>query len=353
MPPGAGTAARAASAVPVARSGPRCACTSVRQRLSAHGSCPAPPSTRSRSALRPRTESLPLSSARTAHAGRSASVRPQVVVAAGALRTPGILERSSIGHAALGRFLRIQPVSRDRRTLPGAHRDVAGHDAGGSIAGIRSAVHDRVGSCAPRDPRVGPAVDVGGGAPRADVGRAVLRSADRHHSRHRLGARDPAALGRRPGRLPPGGRRRGAAARGPRGDGADRGGRRGIRRAGAGRTPCAVGPAGRRGQLRISGLPRPVEPFRFQTPPRRGVLGPPAGDRANGRGCRHPRLRPARTGPVVGRRRQREPDDPRPVRGRRVPVPDGDRRQSDADRDAPRAPRGANGDRRGGRPSAG
>ena len=36
---------------------------------------------------------------------------PQVVVAAGALRTPGILERSSIGHAALGRFLRIQPVS--------------------------------------------------------------------------------------------------------------------------------------------------------------------------------------------------------------------------------------------------
>ena len=35
----------------------------------------------------------------------------QVVLAAGALRTPGILERSSVGHAALGRFLRIHPVS--------------------------------------------------------------------------------------------------------------------------------------------------------------------------------------------------------------------------------------------------
>jgi choline dehydrogenase-like flavoprotein len=35
----------------------------------------------------------------------------QVVLAAGALRTPGILERSSVGHSALGRFLRIHPVA--------------------------------------------------------------------------------------------------------------------------------------------------------------------------------------------------------------------------------------------------
>ena len=36
---------------------------------------------------------------------------PQVVIAAGALRTPGILGRSSVGHAALGRFLRIHPTA--------------------------------------------------------------------------------------------------------------------------------------------------------------------------------------------------------------------------------------------------
>jgi len=35
----------------------------------------------------------------------------QVVVAAGALRTPGVLERSGVTHPALGRFLRLHPVS--------------------------------------------------------------------------------------------------------------------------------------------------------------------------------------------------------------------------------------------------
>jgi choline dehydrogenase-like flavoprotein len=35
----------------------------------------------------------------------------QVVMAAGALRTPGVLANSSVGHSALGRFLRIQPVA--------------------------------------------------------------------------------------------------------------------------------------------------------------------------------------------------------------------------------------------------
>ena len=35
----------------------------------------------------------------------------QVVLTAGALRTPGILERSSVGHSALGRFLRIHPTA--------------------------------------------------------------------------------------------------------------------------------------------------------------------------------------------------------------------------------------------------
>ncbi len=38
-------------------------------------------------------------------------VARQVVVAAGALRTPGILDRSAVGHPALGRFLRIHPTA--------------------------------------------------------------------------------------------------------------------------------------------------------------------------------------------------------------------------------------------------
>ena len=36
---------------------------------------------------------------------------PQVVVAAGALRTPGLLVRSGVVHPALGRFLRLHPVT--------------------------------------------------------------------------------------------------------------------------------------------------------------------------------------------------------------------------------------------------
>jgi choline dehydrogenase-like flavoprotein len=36
---------------------------------------------------------------------------PQVVVAAGALRTPGVLARSGVVHPALGRFLRLHPVA--------------------------------------------------------------------------------------------------------------------------------------------------------------------------------------------------------------------------------------------------
>jgi choline dehydrogenase-like flavoprotein len=44
--------------------------------------------------------------------GRSLTIRaPQVVLAAGALRTPGILERSGVGHPSVGRFLRLHPVS--------------------------------------------------------------------------------------------------------------------------------------------------------------------------------------------------------------------------------------------------
>lgn len=44
--------------------------------------------------------------------GRTLTVRaPQVVLAAGALRTPVILERSGVRHPASGRFLRLHPVS--------------------------------------------------------------------------------------------------------------------------------------------------------------------------------------------------------------------------------------------------
>ena len=44
--------------------------------------------------------------------GRRLVVRaPQVVLAAGALRTPGILERSGVAHPAVGRNLRLHPVS--------------------------------------------------------------------------------------------------------------------------------------------------------------------------------------------------------------------------------------------------
>ncbi len=48
---------------------------------------------------------------RGAHAAPRLRVHaPQVVVAAGALRTPGILERSGIAHPAVGRHLRLHPV---------------------------------------------------------------------------------------------------------------------------------------------------------------------------------------------------------------------------------------------------
>ena len=40
---------------------------------------------------------------------------PQVVVAAGALRTPAILEASGLDHPAIGRHLRLHPVPVDRR----------------------------------------------------------------------------------------------------------------------------------------------------------------------------------------------------------------------------------------------
>ncbi|HEX7474176.1 MAG TPA: GMC family oxidoreductase N-terminal domain-containing protein, partial [Candidatus Limnocylindrales bacterium] len=44
--------------------------------------------------------------------GRTLTIRaPQVVLAAGALRTPGILERSGVRHPAVGRFLRLHPVA--------------------------------------------------------------------------------------------------------------------------------------------------------------------------------------------------------------------------------------------------
>ena len=42
--------------------------------------------------------------------GRLVVRAPQVVVAGGALRTPGVLERSGVAHAALGRHLAIHPV---------------------------------------------------------------------------------------------------------------------------------------------------------------------------------------------------------------------------------------------------
>ena len=62
---------------------------------------------------------------------------PQVVVAAGALRTPAILEASGLAHPAIGRNLRIHPVP----VVAGAHgrpdRHVARHDAGRSFARVR------------------------------------------------------------------------------------------------------------------------------------------------------------------------------------------------------------------------
>jgi choline dehydrogenase-like flavoprotein len=43
---------------------------------------------------------------------------PQVVLAAGALRTPAILQASSIGHPAIGRHLRLHPVALVAAVLP-------------------------------------------------------------------------------------------------------------------------------------------------------------------------------------------------------------------------------------------
>ncbi len=61
---------------------------------------------------------------------------PTVVLAAGALRTPAILQRSGIEHPAIGRYLRRPPRLGGGRPLHGVRRDVARDDAGRALAGV-------------------------------------------------------------------------------------------------------------------------------------------------------------------------------------------------------------------------
>ena len=66
----------------------------------------------------------------------------QVVLAAGALRTPVVLERSGIAHPVIGRYLRLHPVAVVAGFYAGARRDVARAVAGqpdrlASIDGVR------------------------------------------------------------------------------------------------------------------------------------------------------------------------------------------------------------------------
>ena len=60
----------------------------------------------------------------------------QVVVAAGALRTPAILQASGLRHRAIGRHLRLHPAPVVAGRMTDARRHVARADAGGSIAGV-------------------------------------------------------------------------------------------------------------------------------------------------------------------------------------------------------------------------
>ena len=75
---------------------------------------------------------------RAARRARRLVVRAsQVVLAAGALRTPTILEASGLTHPGIGRDLRIHPVPVIAGHLRRTDRHVAGHDAGRPIARVQ------------------------------------------------------------------------------------------------------------------------------------------------------------------------------------------------------------------------
>ncbi len=268
----------------------------------------------------------------------------QVVLAAGGLRTPVILERSGVRHRALGRYLLLQPVSVLAGIFPEpidmwrgplqATRSLAYVDAvhgrngyvvesapghPGLIAlalpwegqGPSAALLGRVRYVAPfiaitRDGGTGRVRATPSGGARIDyrvdrVGVTTLRHGLRDDGPDRPSRRCPRARRRRdassvaPGRRPPG-RRRAARLRG------------------------------------VRGAPRTV---RLRTEPRVGVQCPPDGDGpVRGRpedAC----LRPARTRPHrrLGPMRRA---DPGPVRRRHLALPDRSRAEPDADHDGSR-----------------
>ena len=120
----------------------------------------------------------------------------QVVIAAGALRTPAILQGSGLGHPAIGRYLRIHPVAGIllrmpdpielwRGTMQGA-RSLQFVDAEPERAGLRHRIRARASWA--RRPRG--AMGGSGPACRDPVGLAPPRRPHRRHARRWRGAHD-------------------------------------------------------------------------------------------------------------------------------------------------------------------
>ncbi len=160
----------------------------------------------------------------------------QVVVAAGALRTPALFVASGIGHPALGSNLRLHPVavvagrmpwpvemwrgtmqaaSSNQFCAPPAQRTPRGR------AGARR-FHHRIGPGAPGSHRAGVAVGGRGGPRGPDDAHAYLHPAHRDRPRRWFRPRRHVPLGTCPHRLQDRRRRRAVGAPCARGDGASR-----------------------------------------------------------------------------------------------------------------------------------
>ena len=133
------SAARARSAAGPGRSARDSRPTSPMRPCAEPGSWPTPGSTASswRAAGSPASRRRSTGTRPAAAGGpgpRRLTVRArQVVVAAGALRSPAILIRSGLGHPAIGRNLRLHPVPVVAGPVRRSDRDVERRDAGGPL----------------------------------------------------------------------------------------------------------------------------------------------------------------------------------------------------------------------------
>ena len=268
--------------------------------------------------------------------GRRLTVRAAtVVLAAGALRTPSILQRSAVGHPMIGRYLRLhpvpvlagwydEPVDMWRGTMQGARSlQFGAGEPGRNGYAIESApghpgllalalpwegreahaeVMRSIRMVAPliavtRDGGEGKLTLTASGRPRIDYRLDATGVATFRHGLVQMARTRPGRRGRADHR----GRHAAAVARRPGGQ--------------PGRGGGEVRPL--RGGSRV---------VRLRAEPRRRVLGPPDGLGPDGRGGPHAPVRPV--GPRA-RRRPGRPRGPRPVRRRRLGLPDGDRREPD------------------------